>query len=391
MKRSIKFQTLSLSIGPVRFSLPTCDSKHDLTKTVGIAIIGASGVALAWYGVKSIFEKGETTSTRNPGKPQQLLPDKPYVKVENVSDMLARNAKQPKPRPLIGEEIYAGERVVISSETGVGKSILTTQLMIGLASGKPSGILPEEKEQPPMKVLLVDSEMDNDDWQLRYGKKSDFPGNLVRMEGNFNDPVELVDNVEETINNWTGDMALCIDNITNLFNTTSPNQARIFSNKLRDLQKRYEERSGCRMTIFVVTHDKKAVSGKPINNIMGSKNLTNFATKVLKLKKGKGAERTLLFPKSRKSDDTEERLIRYTKSNEGGWLHLKYEEEKIFNQNQSQDTVLQPQQSKVSKETQMEIYRRYLAKESINSLSKTYGVNRNTIKKYIEHIENGQI
>ncbi len=393
------FPTMTLGGLGIHCTIPIGISPRQSRKTIGNLVIAIGGGGLAYYGVKCIFAKSKKAGNNkgdSPSSTDDAVSIEPYYKVEKVSSMMERKAKEPQIEPLVGNEIYPSERVVIASGTGVGKSIFTTQLALGLASGQPSGLLPEEIERKPMRVLLVDSEMDEDDWDLRYREIGNrISSNLVRMACAFNDPEECIEAIEETIKGWTGDMALDVDNITNLFNTTAPNRARVFFNHLRDLQKRYEERTGCRMTIFVVTHDKKNANGKPMENIMGTGNLVNFATKVVKLECGEGKERTLLFPKSRKSDNASNRLIHYTMSKEGGWLHLQYESEEFVDADlitevqQNTSTHLQ-QESKVTKETKLEIYQRKRNGESVNSLAQAYDVNRNTIKKYIEQVENGK-
>lgn len=146
--------------------------------------------------------------------------------------------KAGEPKNLLCDEIYESSRIVIFSSSGVGKSIIANQMGIGIATGKPCGIFPNEVKTDPQQVLLIDTEQEYTDLYIRYANGlSELPENITRVSNcNFNTAEEVTNYIKTVVESWSENGTVIIDNITSTFSLQSSERVRIFYNKLRAIQ-----------------------------------------------------------------------------------------------------------------------------------------------------------
>lgn len=97
--------------------------------------------------------------------------------LKRANEWLAQARKRPIPQKLFGEFWLEGETAVLFGDAGTGKSALAMQLAESIARGK--GIGPFETAAAPQKVLYIDLEMNDRQFERRYA--ADHAGGRARF------------------------------------------------------------------------------------------------------------------------------------------------------------------------------------------------------------------
>jgi hypothetical protein len=91
--------------------------------------------------------------------------------LRSANDWIRGAKKRPVPRPLFGEFWREGETAVLFGDTGKGKSALAMQIAESIASGQ--GIGPFKLSVEPQRVLYLDMEMNDKQFETRYAADHD--------------------------------------------------------------------------------------------------------------------------------------------------------------------------------------------------------------------------
>ena len=178
---------------------------------------------------------------------------------------------------LIGKFIYNGDKVIIFSETGVGKTVFTLGIALDIAHGRVSKVAPsDDGVHSPQTVLYYDGENDSDDYDKIFGTNpidTDYIHILPRFF--FKDIKDWLKDVRDRLKETEGNATVFLDNIGSLTSSFSGDLIRKFF--LKDLNKIQNEFSPRKITFIIVAHTNKA------KELMGSSNMYNFATTILKL------------------------------------------------------------------------------------------------------------
>ena len=219
-----------------------------------------------------------------------------------ASETLEETLNKPH-RPVakfIGGLITQGEQVILFSPTNQGKSIISMQMAIEIASGNPSKIAAKDEPHAPQKVIVYDSEQSDYDIHSRYGKFDDFPKNLERVPNcTFKDAFKLIKDIEQRTKDMKNeDLTIVLDNPTNMVPMFTSEPARLFHEGLKKLQYEFIKK-GHLLTIIIVGHTTKIDPYRVPDTkfIFGSLNLCNFANCVLALWPTRfGEDQKMLFP-----------------------------------------------------------------------------------------------
>ena len=203
--------------------------------------------------------------------------------VKPASQWIEEAAQRPAPKMLLSELFYEGEICILFSDTNLGKSVLAAQAGIAIANGTDFDGLINESSQK--KVLLVDFELTDKQFQIRYTDKQSgtlypLPENFHRAEIN-RETLQDLGNLELHLEMELGAMIerhgfefLIIDNLTWLTgeDVTDAKTALPLMKMLCDLKRGYG------ITMLVLAHTPKRDETKPIhvNDCGGSKMLGNF-------------------------------------------------------------------------------------------------------------------
>lgn len=252
-------------------------------------LISAAGLAVyaGFRWIKKSFDEPEVSTkpkdtNQDKGDGTHEEPSKPLAS-ETLAETLNK-ADRPAAK-LIGGLISPGDRVFLFSTTNQGKSTLSMELGLDIASGRPSKIVAEDEPHAPQRVIVYDSEQSDQDILNRYGEYGDLPKNLKRVpDCTFNSVSDLIKDIELQIQGIHEDTTFVLDNLTNICPRLTPESARQFHESLKKLQTDFHQK-GHLLTFVIVGHTVKTDPyGKPsINDISGSSNLANFATSVYAL------------------------------------------------------------------------------------------------------------
>lgn len=191
---------------------------------------------------------------------------------------------RPMPKQLFDSFWYENEICILFSDSNVGKSILATQIAQSIASGIP--INGFKTEAIPQNVLLLDFELSDKQFQLRYNNNNipednfQFHDNFYRVELNsdadFSNEVNfetaIIKAIEENVK--SGEFkTIIVDNITFIKgDNEKAKDAAPFMKQIKDLKKKYN------LSILLLAHTPKRDGTKAItqNDLAGSKMIMNF-------------------------------------------------------------------------------------------------------------------
>lgn len=187
---------------------------------------------------------------------------------------------------LVDSIVKVGDRLVLASPPGHGKSILATQLGIAIAKGVVPEFLPQNTEAcEPQRVLLYDGELDKDDVSTRYGGITQIPY-FTRLSGcKYRTIYYLLKDIYVKTTEAGRDMTIILDNLFALMPGMSSEETRTFFDGL-DLIQGKISKSGHNLTFIIIAHTTKETDGVPdLKNIAGSAHITRFAKSVMSLVK----------------------------------------------------------------------------------------------------------
>lgn len=213
--------------------------------------------------------------------------DNPSLRTANQRMIDALN--QPEIKPLIPFLWMTNELHLLFADTGIGKSLLAVQICDALSKGL--NIFGFDNPDQSYTISLYDFELTDRQFLNRY---SDQHGNLHKFSDRFFvDNIDFVallsqnpttsietlifDKIEADINANNPDI-LVIDNITFL-NGQSTQETQIALQVMRRLN---EIKKSSGISILVLAHTPKRSMNSPltINDLAGSKHLSNFADSV---------------------------------------------------------------------------------------------------------------
>jgi hypothetical protein len=211
-----------------------------------------------------------------------------------AADWIANAKKRPVPKFLFGEFWLEGELAVLFADTGKGKSILAVQIAEAIARGRP--IAPLRTNCSPQKVLYLDFELSDKQFEMRYAKDGDpdaeflhahyrFSRNFLRAEIDTDAPLPeghssfedaLIAEIESEVRRL-GVRVIIIDNITYLRSGVIRTAEAIrLMKSLRELKTKLG------LSILVLAHTPKRNTTWPlnVNDLQGSKAIANFADNI---------------------------------------------------------------------------------------------------------------
>ena len=208
--------------------------------------------------------------------------NKSVLTVKPASQWMKEASSRPTPKQLLGSLFHEQELCILFADTNVGKSILAVQLADALSKGK--GMLGLQNEAGAKKVLYLDFELSDKQFQLRYtinGVEYLFHENFSRCEINIDFLAKSKESIEKLIiqaietnvleNNIE---VVIVDNITFLGNEMEKSKNALpLMKDLQALKKKHQ------LSFLILAHTPKKDPSKPISNndVAGSKMLMNFA------------------------------------------------------------------------------------------------------------------
>lgn len=362
-----------------------------------LSAVTAVPIIVTW----SLKKLGISKETNNLS-PKEVIPCNPNTdstlqipipRIGTLYDDVRRAAEQGRPENILTTEIHKDSRLIIFSGPGVGKSILVGQLCIGIGSGKPCGVFPDEVESTPQNVLLIDTEQEDTDLNIRYADgANEIPKTIERVSDcNFNSPEEVIAFINSRISPWTSDGTVIIDNITSAFSLQSGERIRIFFNQLKGIQN-FMKSKGVAISYIIVCHETKSAKGVTLKDIQGSGNLGNFATAVYGLEKVDEDLMKLKVLKNRRGSNVG--ISYLEKLYKEPFFH--FELQRVLHSSESDNEAEAPHTTSSDNQTKnpngrklsdaqidemRELYK--TGQKTINQLHEKFGVNNRTVRKYL--------
>ena len=266
-------------------------SRKDLAACV--AAIGAT--ATLFFGAKYGFEYLKHLFIRKAEEKKTTTPEPP--KIQTIVDCV-NSAGEPK-KVLIPDMVQEGGISIFAGREGAGKSLLGHQAAIELARGYGDFVA---EDISPQNVIIIDGEMDEDDYVSRFGNM-EIPSNITRIsETDFANLKQLAEYIKGIVSGLLSPATIIIDNLMalSLENLTGKAVNEFF----RDLKK-IQRGSEHTITFVVVDHLGKTPEGHTLDNslLAGSANLARFAHNIIILDySARGAGyRYIKFTKQRKA------------------------------------------------------------------------------------------
>ncbi|MGB7070533.1 MAG: AAA family ATPase [Pyrinomonadaceae bacterium] len=215
--------------------------------------------------------------------------------VKTANEWIQKAKVKPVPKRMFGDFWLEGELSILFSDTGTGKSVLAVQIADAIARG--DAIEPIEMTAPAQKVLYLDFELTDKQFEMRYSEDAEgdqeFFHNHYEFSDNFfrgGDPEirlgvsgtstsfeeELLADIRDQLEH-IGARTLIIDNITYLCRSQYHTSAALL---LMKALKKLKNEMG--LSMLVLAHTPKRSLWKPlsINDLQGSKHLANFADNI---------------------------------------------------------------------------------------------------------------
>ena len=271
-------------------------------KNLGVTVLAIGGVITIYYtakyGIRRLFDK----PVIQPSDANIVSPEPP--RVQTIVDCV-NSAGEPK-KTLIPDMIQEGGISIFAGREGAGKSLLGHQAAIELARGYGDFVA---EDISPQNVIIIDGEMDEDDYVSRFGNM-EIPSNITRIsETDFANLKQLGEYIKGIVSGLLSPATIIIDNLMalSLENLTGKAVNEFF----RDLKK-IQRGSEHTITFVVVDHLGKTPEGHTLDNslLAGSANLARFAHNIIILdNSARGAGyRYIKFTKQRKAALSDEVL-----------------------------------------------------------------------------------
>lgn len=242
-----------------------------------------------------------------------LIPDNgdiveqiPLFASSDMQSVIEDGKKKPPIRRLWGDFWWENELVFLFADSGIGKSILATQIAYEIAKGESECA---EVEVGPQTVLYFDFELSERQLARRY-KNAHFPKGLIRCtiseEVDSDDfSMNVIDGIKDKLLD-TGAKVMILDNLSYLSTQTAEAEyAGVIMDGLTRLKRELK------ISIMVIAHTPKIEEWKPLSktNMAGSKILSNFADGVFAIGRTKTGGRYLKLLKTRMVSEPDERAL----------------------------------------------------------------------------------
>lgn len=209
--------------------------------------------------IQSDIERFENNASAIPDD-GDMVEQIPLFSSSDMQSVIENGKKKPPIHRLWGDFWWENELVFLFADSGIGKSILATQIAYEIAKGKSECT---EVEMPPQAVLYFDFELSDRQLARRY-KNAKFPKNLVRCTISDNvDSEEFSMNVIEGIKDKLLDTKakiMILDNLSYLSTQTAEAEyAGVIMDGLTRLKRELK------ISIMVIAHTPKIEEWKPLS------------------------------------------------------------------------------------------------------------------------------
>lgn len=255
------------------------------------------------------------------GRTAENIPDS-FISISRLSSYIEEGKAMEAPRELVAHVLVEHETTILFGDTGLGKSILAMQIACQVAEQEARG-----GEGGRRNVLYVNFELSQQQLAKRYPARH-LPDNLYianidyTLMHDVTDQSRILDEIQRTAVGKDIDVVI-IDNLTNLcVNSKESNEAGNVMLRLLSLRMTHN------WTMLILAHVPKRKPCDPLslNDLAGSKMLSNLADNVVGLNKSKkGSDARYLIQLKYRSFAIEldsKNVLELRMATGQGWLHF---------------------------------------------------------------------
>ena len=316
---------------------------------------------------------------------------------------------------LYADLIHKGNIVVVFGPKGEGKSILTNQMIVGIASGTPGSLFPEFGQQHEgQRGIIIDFEQSPAQLKGRYGKKGyRFPDNLDFVRGKaFSKLESFKAYLKALIGKLNRDTVITIDNLTKALPVMQDESTRDLFRFLNGCIESAKREKGIDLTFVLVAHANKEGYGVSIGteHLKGTSKVADYADLVLAIGPTRfGKSTKMLKVLNNRNEPEPETVLIMKKVDSAPFLHFervcemreedalpkrtKYGKKAWFGEVEEQDDYNEQSTEKFTHEEKVEMWRlsteEKLSYEKIRVKFEAKGksMTRQTIGNYINEIK----
>ena len=316
---------------------------------------------------------------------------------------------------LYADLIHKGNIVVVFGPKGEGKSILTNQMIVGIASGTPGSLFPEFGQQHEgQRGIIIDFEQSPAQLKGRYGKKGyRFPDNLDFVRGKaFSKLESFKAYLKALIGKLNRDTVIAIDNLTKALPVVQDESTRDLFRFLNGCIESAKREKGIDLTFVLVAHANKEGYGVSIGteHLKGTSKVADYADLVLAIGPTRfGKSTKMLKVLNNRNEPEPETVLIMKKVDSAPFLHFervcemreedalpkrtKYGKKAWFGEVEEQDDYNEQSTEKFTHEEKVEMWRlsteEKLSYEKIRVKFEAKGksMTRQTIGNYINEIK----
>ncbi len=217
--------------------------------------------------------------------------------VKSANTWTKEASTRPLPKELFSSLWFEGEICILFADTNCGKSILAVQIIDAITKGV--GMFNFKVEAPSQKVLYLDFELSDKQFQIRYSTDNvnyEFHESFLRSEFDIQSIDDEKMNLEEMVLKDIESLIIkqevtiiVIDNITYLKPEMEKSKNALpLMKELKSLKIKYN------LSILILAHTPKRDLSRPItnNDVAGSKMLINFCDSAFSI--GRSSEGALI-------------------------------------------------------------------------------------------------
>lgn len=247
-----------------------CNEKFLWTAVSAVCVL-FGGYFTAKHGIPRLFTKKDSFNPNT--EERSTAPDPP--KIQTIVDCV-NSAGEPK-KFLLPDMIKEGGISIFAGREGSGKTLFGHQAAIELARGYGDFVA---EGISPQNVIIIDGEMDDDDYVERFGDM-EIPSNITRIsETDFANLKQLSEYINGVVSGLLSPATIFIDNLVALsLENLTGKAVNEFFRELKKIQRNSEHT----ITFVVVDHIGKTPEGHTLDNslLAGSANIARFAHNII--------------------------------------------------------------------------------------------------------------
>lgn len=313
-------------------------------------------------------------------------PTETLLSVVPFSKVIETGLKKGKVNNLYGEWVVENEVTVVAGDTNAGKSTLTYQIGMDIASGCNTLGFSSTPNTDTGAVIYVETEMNSRQLSKRYGN-IEISTNMLFVDAvgmELEQMVEQITKIVEEKYRKKKSTIIIIDSITIAANgSITAKVAKKLMNRLKALCELFYA------TVVILVHTRKRDKSKPVEmqDLAGSAKLTDMADNVLAVAKCGSAGNEVYVKLLKTRSNAYPSTVRLYELSDAKYLHFDFIQEC-----KEQDLLTSAASGKIelTPELELKIVTRHEEGASIRTIASETGLSKSTVDRIIQKQKDNQ-